>query len=615
MTTQNSNTQSPDSSSTASRAGNFDLPKTGVDLNPGLAAALGLTGPKGIPLVENRSPKGKKSWIASGGYRPSTKEMCVTTEKAAYVYSDVPTDIGSVFVAELKDEDRSAGEFFAKYIKSKFTEEKFPIGEEAPAAPAVAQEPEDAAEFFLNLNSPGASPAKSKSQEVDELLKRTGVEKAAVEFKSIDEVAASTLGAMEALEKEPTAKNAVAFGNMLDDAIGELDAIIADRDAGLLDGLPETPNLPVDNYGPEEPDREPVLEDCHYCGKTFPIAWNEVATPIGGKPVCTTCWDNGKGRENADAFELREPITPEIVSSIPVALPDNKIETILKKANIDAAAIAAIKQNFSLELGPNWKDASLAIVVEDESQTDLMSAAREMRLALRRERLRVENTRKTLKESSLRTGQAIDAVAKLLKDEIEPVEKHLEAQEKFAELAQAKRAAELCAKRSEELSHFDVEVSAYPLGTMSEDAYQLLLRTSKTMFEEKQEELRQAEAARIAKEQEDAAERQRLREENARLAAANAEANRKAAEAQAEIDRQARQKDEAERYAAALQVKKQTAPDTQKVLDLAKFLDEDIEYPNVTDGVCYALVQAARHTIEGAATELRRQVEVLCQPK
>ena len=223
---------------------------------------------------------------------------------------------------------------------------------------------------------------------------------------------------------------------------------------------------------------------------------------------------------------------------------NNKLQVILNEQGIEKSDVAKLVEAFG---GPfeeagqilaTYKD----IKVTDEKDTAGMAKARELRLILKKARTTVENNRKELKADIVKQGKAIDSVARYVKEEIEPAEEYLELQEKFAELAQAKREADLKAKRIEQLMQYTDDLSVYNLDGMTEDQFNTLLATLKAQYEAEQKRI--ADEAKAKAEAEEA-ERKRIEEqakENARLKA-EAEAREKA-EA---IEREKREKEEAER--------------------------------------------------------------------
>lgn len=197
------------------------------------------------------------------------------------------------------------------------------------------------------------------------------------------------------------------------------------------------------------------------------------------------------------------------------------------------------------------------ITVTDESQTDLMKSAREKRLALKEIRVNAEKVRKELKEKSLREGKAIDGAANIIKALIVPVEEHLEKQEKFAEIREAERQAKKHAYRIEELSKYVDDVSLYTLNTMSDEAFEKLLQSSKTAWEVDEFNKKRAEEERLKKEEADRLEQIKIKEENERLKK-EAEAAEKKREEERAVEQSKLQKEKEERdRLAAIEKKKQ----------------------------------------------------------
>lgn len=191
---------------------------------------------------------------------------------------------------------------------------------------------------------------------------------------------------------------------------------------------------------------------------------------------------------------------------------------------INESGLEETKANMMLEqfqgffkTASEWEKKIDMCVVKDRTQTSEMKLAREVRLELRRIRIDVENTRKKLKEQSLREGKAIDGVANILKALIEPMEETLMSYEKFAENEDKRIAQELLEKRTEELAPYDIDTSFYRLGEMDEDSYNQLLEVTKKTHEEKLRLAEQAEKDRIAKEKADLEAREAQRLENERL--------------------------------------------------------------------------------------------------
>lgn len=170
------------------------------------------------------------------------------------------------------------------------------------------------------------------------------------------------------------------------------------------------------------------------------------------------------------------------------------------------------------------------IIISDASQAREMKVAREMRLSLREVRITAEKKHKEMKESVLRRGRAIDGIKNIIIDLIEPAEKHLLEQEKFAERMEAQRKEALWHERAEKLKPFSVNTDFYKLGDMDEAAFSALFESLEGAHNAKLAAEKKAEEERLAKAKADQEERERVRLENELLKAEAAERERVAAE-------------------------------------------------------------------------------------
>lgn len=240
------------------------------------------------------------------------------------------------------------------------------------------------------------------------------------------------------------------------------------------------------------------------------------------------------------------------------------IETAMSKVGLALADSTAIAERFAPHFVAFRGLAEQAQAVGENEP----KKARALRLELKAVRVESEKTRKALKEDSLRRGQAIDGLQKVLEHALVPVETAMEEIEKAEERREAARKAALAEERRAALLPY-TDPTHYNLGDMPEAQFVQLLAGAKAAKEAAEEAARKAEAERVArekaeaeakakKEAEDRAERERLAAENARLAAekaaaeAKAKAEREAAEKEAaRIKAEADAKLESERKAAA----------------------------------------------------------------
>lgn len=276
------------------------------------------------------------------------------------------------------------------------------------------------------------------------------------------------------------------------------------------------------------------------------------------------------------------------------------------------------------------------IKVADATCVSEMKKAREVRLALKRVRTDAEKTRKAMKEDSLRAGRAIDGMNNILLLAIEPVEKVLEEQEKFAERAEAARKAKLGQERADQLRALGSNPAQYiGLADMGEEQWRACLHGAKTAKEER--EKAEAEAARQREVQ--AQEAEKLRQENERLRKereqqaaevarereamqAKLKAETEAADARAREERLARLKVEQEAAekrradeAAAKQAEEarrraQLAPDADKLLALAKAA-RSIEMPTLATREANGYLERFVGTMIEAIKTLERDANFL----
>ena len=119
----------------------------------------------------------------------------------------------------------------------------------------------------------------------------------------------------------------------------------------------------------------------------------------------------------------------------------NQLVTIVKESGLEKTKADIILTKFQdyFKLADDWEKKAKQIIVKNETQEVEMKMARTGRLFLREKRIAIEETRKELKEQSLREGKAIDGIANVLKALIVPIEEYLEKQEKFIEIQEEKR--------------------------------------------------------------------------------------------------------------------------------------------------------------------------------
>lgn len=214
---------------------------------------------------------------------------------------------------------------------------------------------------------------------------------------------------------------------------------------------------------------------------------------------------------------------------------ENQLVKIVKESGLEQSKSQVLLANFQnyFEIAAEWENKAKMLIVTNESQKAEMKMAREGRLFLKEKRVAVERTRKELKEQSLREGQTIDAIAKILKNLIEPIENYLEQQEKFIEIKEAAMKAERKEKRVKILTDLNFDFQFVDILNMPDEKFNELVLKIENERDAKIAAEKKAEEERIAKIEAERIENERIRIENERL---KKEAEEK--EKQAKIERE-----------------------------------------------------------------------------
>jgi hypothetical protein len=219
----------------------------------------------------------------------------------------------------------------------------------------------------------------------------------------------------------------------------------------------------------------------------------------------------------------------------------DNIITLIKESGLNDERQSLLTSQFQdfIEVANTWNAKAKEIVVTDSSQVDLMKLAKEGRLILRSKRTDIEKVRKDIKEQPLRECQAIDAVAKALKELITPTEEYLKEQEEFGKREEEARLNALISERKQALEQYGVDCQYLDLGGMPQPMFEMMVKSSKFDYEQKIIQREAEENKRIAEVEAERIRLEEQRKENERL--------RKLAEEQDLQIREERAKAEAER--------------------------------------------------------------------
>lgn len=214
-------------------------------------------------------------------------------------------------------------------------------------------------------------------------------------------------------------------------------------------------------------------------------------------------------------------ILPAKTESVAVVAPEIlQLETRIKESGVEAVTAESLGVAFRpifTDVHAIIERAKAAPKVTDATQLTEMKAVRAIRLELAEQRIKGDKLRAKLKEDSILRGKAIQGVYNLLEFMVKPLEESLLESEKFAERAEAARKAALKVERETAMTVYGVDVAFYQLGEMSAEQFTSLLTSTKAAHEAKLAAVAKTEADRLAKEKEEAEERERVRLENEKL--------------------------------------------------------------------------------------------------
>lgn len=193
----------------------------------------------------------------------------------------------------------------------------------------------------------------------------------------------------------------------------------------------------------------------------------------------------------------------------------------------------------------------LQLTVKSVDDKAGLKKVHEARMEVRRVRIDLEKSRKSLVEDSVAFQRTVNAEAKRINGLIEPIESHLENQEAIVEREKERlhkieedRQREILTKRLNDLAAVGVAINPTLVQKMSEDEFARVLAEKTAEFEAEQQR-KIEEAARQE------AERKRLAEERAAFESQKAELDRVERERQAVIEAERKERERAEAEARA----------------------------------------------------------------
>lgn len=179
---------------------------------------------------------------------------------------------------------------------------------------------------------------------------------------------------------------------------------------------------------------------------------------------------------------------------------ENKLLEVINQSGLEKTKSDILLENFEnfYEIASEWQAKANQIIVNDVSNVAEMKLAREGRLFLKDKRVSIEKTRKQLKESSLREGQAIDSIAKMLTNLIVPIEENLELKEKFKEFEEKRVKDALRQSRQDEVNEYREFVPHnIDLADLTDIAFNTIKAGAKAQYDAKLEEQRKFEEEKV----------------------------------------------------------------------------------------------------------------------
>lgn len=226
----------------------------------------------------------------------------------------------------------------------------------------------------------------------------------------------------------------------------------------------------------------------------------------------------------------------------------DELSILIEKGGLQIETANILKERFApfILQADEWSEKAKLLVVSDATQLAEMAKAREARLALKSVRLSISEAHKELKADSLKYTQTLDLIKRTLIGLIEPTEAHLQQQEDFIKIEEAKRKGELKLTREQMLAPFGIVTEFYNLGDMDVDAWESLYSISKKSYEDRIAFEKKSEEERIKREEAEVRERERIQLENEELKRKQAEQEKLLAEERLKSERILKEKQKAD---------------------------------------------------------------------
>lgn len=185
----------------------------------------------------------------------------------------------------------------------------------------------------------------------------------------------------------------------------------------------------------------------------------------------------------------------------PAPIEQNPLAVIVASSPLEKTKAEQLKEMFVPYLDSMHKLEKKIAAIDKENPTKVdISIARETRLAISKNRTAAEKKKDELKQSVLIEGRIIDSFFGVINNTSKSIELSLSNIEKAAEIKEAARRKELAANRAEQLSVYEIDLTGYDLGAMTDVTFEQLLENTKAGHEKRLEDKRKEEENKIKKE-------------------------------------------------------------------------------------------------------------------
>lgn len=179
----------------------------------------------------------------------------------------------------------------------------------------------------------------------------------------------------------------------------------------------------------------------------------------------------------------------------------DQLAVIVASSPLEKTKAEQLKEMFVPYLDGMHKLEKKIAAIDKENPTKIdIAIARETRLAISKNRTAAEKKKDELKQSVLIEGRIIDSFFGVINNTSKSIELSLSNIEKAAEIKEAARKKQVATERTEQLSVYEIDLTGYDLGAMSDATFEQLLENTKAGHEKRVEDKRIEEELKVQRE-------------------------------------------------------------------------------------------------------------------